>query len=156
MRPAPPVAVVLPNNAVAATTSRLPAAPCRSQGSAPCISTTIAKRTANKRITTEATAKRIWWFKKVQRHPRAGGPINIARLLSRRAAGARERRAHHRQTGLRRSRPRLTQVAGRGQKPRNDDQAFRPGRRVATPRFVPSVSYGGFPIKGSGLSPHPG
>jgi hypothetical protein len=36
-------------------------------------------------------------------------------------------------------------VAGRGQKPRNDDRAFRPGRRMATPQIVPSVSYGGLP-----------
>jgi hypothetical protein len=81
----PKVAVVLPNNAVAATTSRLLAAPCRSQGSVPGISTTFAKRTANKRITKRATAKRIRSFQRVKRHPPAGGAIDIARLLPKRA-----------------------------------------------------------------------
>jgi hypothetical protein len=69
----------------------------------------------------------------------------MARLLPKRAGGARERRAHHGQTSLQRSRPRLTRVAGRGQMPRNDDRAFRPSRRMATPQIVPSVSYGGLP-----------
>jgi hypothetical protein len=57
----------------------------------PGISTTFAKRTANKRITTGATAKRIRWFQKVERHPRAGGPIDMARLLSKTGRGEHEK-----------------------------------------------------------------
>lgn len=50
----------------------------------------------------------------------------------------RELRAYHGRTYLRGLARRvcLTRVAGREQKLRNDDRAFRPWRRMATPQYI--------------------
>ena len=75
--------------------------------------------------------------KEAERHPRTRSPLDMATSCTDGPREARELRANHGQTYLRGLARHVcpTRVAGREQKLRNDDRAFRPWRRMATPQY---------------------